>query len=128
MLVNHLPLALFVFLQYDRYPRLVVDRGTTEAIVINYHASNFKQKSSKCNIAHYLSVQVFNLEIIVGEASKMQLFKHECSSKITSIVGWRVAKFRKARIKKFLYLFYLFALGEVKIFVNKVPYLNGFSR
>src|ERR687891_1711410 len=124
MLVNHLPLVLFVFLQDNRYSRLVINRRTTEAVVVDYHAGNFKQKSSKCNIAHYLSVQVFNLEIIVGDASKMQLFKHECSSKITSIVGWRVAKFRKARIKKFLYLFYLFALGKVKIFVNKVPYLN----
>src|SRR5215208_4158161 len=126
MLVNHLPPALFVFLQYDRYPRLALDRCTTKAVVIDYHASNFKQKSSKCNIAHYLSVQVFNLEIIVREAGKMYLFKHECPFKVTPIVGWRIAKFRKARIKKFLYILYLLALGKLKICVNKVFYFKGF--
>src|SRR5688572_28292961 len=128
MLVNHLPLVLFVFLQDDRNSRLVVNRRTAKTIVVDYHASNFKQKSSNCNIAHHLSIQVFNLEIIVREASKMQLLKHESPSKITSIIGGRIAKFREAWIKKFLYLFYLLALCKLKIFVNKLPYFKGFCR
>lgn len=125
MLVDHLPLAVFVFMQDDRRPHLVVNRSAAETVVVDNHAGDLQYKCGDCGIAHDFCLQVFNLEIIIRQAGKLELLKHQRTLKVAPVVRRRVAELGKALVEEFLYLFYLLGLGELKIFVNQVSYFSG---